>query len=283
MRRALLLWLLMCGCEHTVAVADAPPPLAERPQPTVDAGAPVWPQEGAPLKQLALPQGHRERRFRVLVDAGHGSPGNEGNTSLHCEKERDVMRDLAFGLATRLSLMGPFEVRLSREGDAEPSYAARRVQAESWPADAVVSLHSDARGAARPWLEGSCISARNDDCPGFSVLWSSEAKDPLARRRRHLAWAMTDALAQAGFKPYLGEDYEGLYLSEPEHPGSFINDETSARRIWFLRTLAVPTVIIETHHALDYEEVARWREMRTRNLFASAVAKGLLDYFGQGH
>ena len=43
--------------------------------------------------------------------------------------------------------------------------------------------------------------------------------------------------------------------------------------------LNVPTVIIETHHALDYEEVERWREMRTRNVFANAVTKGLLDYF----
>ena len=94
---------------------------------------------------------------------------------------------------------------------------------------------------------------------------------------------MTDALIQAGFPPYGGEEYGGPLPHRDRAQGLFINDETSAQRIWFLRKLAVPTVIIETHHALDYEEVARWREMRTRNLFAFAVAKGLLDYFAQGH
>jgi N-acetylmuramoyl-L-alanine amidase len=179
--------------------------------------------------------------------------------------------------------MGPFEVRLSRDGDAQPSYTARKALAEQWPADAVVSLHSDMRGPTVPYIEPGCASQRNDMRPGFSVLWSSEGDAKLAERRKDLAWAMTGALTEAGFKPYLGEEYTGLYLTETDHPGSFINDETSARRIWFLRKLEVPTIIIETHHALDYEEVARWREMRTRNLFAFAVARGLLDYFAQGH
>jgi N-acetylmuramoyl-L-alanine amidase len=231
----------------------------------------------APLAKLELPKA--ARRYRILVDAGHGAPGNDGNTSLHCEKERDVMREVAFGLATRLSLMGPFEVRLAREGDAQPTYAARKKLAEDWPADAVVSLHSDVRGEAKPWIEQDCTSVRDDTRPGFSVLWSSEGAPELAAKRRALAWSMTDALTQAGFPPYLGDEYAGLYVTETGHKGSFMNDETSARRIWFLRSLGVPTIIIETHHALDYEEVARWREMRTRNLFAVAVAKGLLDYF----
>jgi N-acetylmuramoyl-L-alanine amidase len=274
--------LVLCGCEDAQAVDDGPPPWAhENVTAPQDGGAPVWPMPLAPLKQLALPKA--SRKYRVLVDAGHGAPGNEGNTSLHCEKERDVMRQVAFGLATRLSLMGPFEVRLSRDGEEQPSYAARKQLAEAWPADVVVSLHSDVRGESQPYVEPGCTSQRNDGRPGFSVLWSSEAASALAARRRALAWAMTGALTEAGFTPYGGEEYGGLYLTETEHKGSFINDETSGKRIWFLRKLDVPTIIIETHHALDYEEVARWREMRTRNVFAFAVARGLLDYFAQGH
>jgi len=277
-QRALTLLVFVCGCEHARVVDEKPRPFPPV-EAVVDAGTPVWPMANAPLTQLTLPAS--THRYRILIDAGHGAPGNDGNTSLHCEKERDVMREVAFGLATRLSLMGPFEVRLSREGEEQPSYADRKKQAEDWPADAVVSLHSDVRGDAKPWIETGCTSVRNDASPGFSVLWSSEGDASLAARRRALAWSMTDALTQAGFPPYGGEDYGGLYITETEHKGSFLNDQTSHRRIWFLRSLDVPAIIIETHHALDYEEVARWREMRTRNLFAYAVAKGLLDYFAE--
>jgi N-acetylmuramoyl-L-alanine amidase len=49
------------------------------------------------------------------------------------------------------------------------------------------------------------------------------------------------------------------------------------RRIHVLRRPRVPSVIIETHHALDFEEAARWKEERTLEVFAAAVAQGLVD------
>src|SRR5439155_14166425 len=97
-----------------------------------------------------------------------------------------------------------------------------------------------------------------------------------------LSWAMCAAMSEAGFPAYDGYDYGGLYDGEPEHAGSFMNAKYHRKRIWFLRELKVPTVIIETHHALDVNEVAQWREMRTRQLFADAVARALLEFF-QGH
>jgi N-acetylmuramoyl-L-alanine amidase len=44
-----------------------------------------------------------------------------------------------------------------------------------------------------------------------------------------------------------------------------------------LRRPRVPSVIIETHHALDFEEAERWKEPRTLEAFAAAVAQGLVD------
>ncbi len=271
--------LLSCSAEpFAVEAPDYGPPPWASAQPAVVA-PPTWPRALAPLVSPSLPVFDGGRKWRVLVDAGHGAKGNDGNTGLHCQRERDVTLELAFGLATRLSLMGPFEVRLAREGDAEPSYAARKSLAESWPADAVISLHTDVRGTASPYTDGTCLSFRNDAEPGFSVLWSAEGEAPLTTQRQRLSWAVTDALSAAGFRPYAGVNYAGLYDSEPDHVGSFINRANHGKRIWFLRSLNVPTVIVETHHALDFDEVERWRETRTRNVFAYAVAKGLLDYF----
>ena len=275
--------LLVAACAEPSFVIETddphgPPPAVVAP-PGVDAGPPTWPRALAPLVQLPLPEHAAKRKWRVLIDAGHGAKDNHGNTGLHCQRERDVTLSIAFGLATRLSLMGPFEARLSREDEAEPSYPARKAQAEAWPADAVVSLHTDVRGAAKPFMTAACTSWRNDHAPGFSVLWSAEGPAELGLKRQRLSWALTDALSAAGFKAYDGVDYRGLYDVEPEHVGSFINRANHGKRIWFLRSLEVPTVIVETHHALDFDEVERWREMRTRNVFAYAIAKGLLDYF----
>jgi len=279
--RLLLLLLAACTPEPFSVVTDddarGPPPAAARAPP--DAGRPTWPRALAPLSLPALREVKPPRKWRVLIDAGHGAPGNDGNTGLHCQRERDVTLELAFGLATRLNLLGPFEARLSREGEAEPTYADRKALAERWPADAVVSLHTDVRGSARPYVTPACHGVRNDEAPGFSVLWSAEGSDALNGKRQQLAWALTDALSAAGFGAYGGADYVGLYDGEPAHPGAFINRKHHGKRIWFLRALEVPAVIVETHHALDYEEVERWREMRTRNVFAHAIAKGLLDYF----
>lgn len=278
-----LVWLLpVIACAEPPFVVEADdwgPAPREAPVDAGTGGTPTWPRALAPLVMPELPVVQLQRKWRVLIDAGHGAKGNDGNTGLHCQRERDVTLELAFGLATRLSLLGPFEVRLAREGAAEPSYQARKELAEAWPADAVVSLHTDVRGQAAPFITPGCSSWRNDAAPGFAVLWSAEGDAALGARRQRLSWALTAALSAAGFKAYDGADYMGLYDAEPEHVGSFINRSNHGKRIWFLRSVLVPTVIVEAHHALDHDEVERWSEMRTRNVFAHAVAKGLLDYF----
>ena len=80
-------------------------------------------------------------------------------------------------------------------------------------------------------------------------------------------------MALAGLGAYDGRDYPGLYLDDPEQPGAFID----RRFLYVLRKPAVPSVIVETHHFLDLEEVARWNEPRTLEAFAAAVAGALVD------
>ena len=41
--------------------------------------------------------------------------------------------------------------------------------------------------------------------------------------------------------------------------------------------LGMPSVIIETHHAWDFQEPARWKEPRTLEAFSAAVVQGLVD------
>ena len=88
---------------------------------------------------------------------------------------------------------------------------------------------------------------------------------------------MARRMGEAGFLPYGGDDYVGLYAPDSEQPGTFVSRHLPGQRIFVLRKPPMPSVIIETHHALDFEEAARWKEPRTLEAFAAAVAQGLVD------
>ena len=217
----------------------------------------------------------------LMIDAGHGAPGNPGNTSIRCEDEQDEMLRLQDELALALEARGAAQVLLGRRGDDRPRYPERAHRAELAGALALIQLHSDARGTGtvvetRP--PDVCVS--NPDAPGFAVLWSDEGTDDRVAARLALARALARRMAEAGFLPYGGEDYEGLYAADAV-PGVFVDRHTPRQRIWVLRRPRVPSVIIETHHARDAQEVARWKEPETLEAFGSAVAAAVADLAAQ--
>ena len=198
-----------------------------------------------------------------------------------CEAEEDFTLQIANDLAERLPALGPFEVRVSRDGSRPVSYATRVRESIGWKADAFVAIHMDARGSPEAWNptpDRTCW--RQDGSPGFSVLWSSEGVVSSTARKRALAQALAARMQEAGFLAYDGADYVGHYVADPERAGVFENRAGIGRRIFLLRKPAMPAVIIETHHALDLEESTRWHEPRTLEVFGAAVAAGLVDALG---
>jgi N-acetylmuramoyl-L-alanine amidase len=283
----LAVMLAVAGCEERARAApEAPAPspsLEESTPPAADPGPnkprpPAWPSASAPLTvaQVAFPKGFG--RKRIYLDAGHGAPGNEGNSSVTCEPEASFTLRVAQELARRLEATGHFQVKLSRKPGERPTYPARLEEAERWRAELFVSLHSDARGTAMQWMvEPGQWCLRNDTAPGYSVLYADDTEEPLLSRRLTLARALARRMGEAGFFPYGGEDYVGLYEGDPEQPGNFVSRHLPGQRIFVLRKPPMPSVIIETHHALDFEEAERWKEERTLEAFAAAVAQGLVD------
>ncbi|QDE97842.1 N-acetylmuramoyl-L-alanine amidase [Myxococcus xanthus] len=249
-------------------------------EPTTVAPTPTWPAPGAPLavSEVRFPKDFGKRR--IYLDAGHGAEGNTGNKGVTCEDEETFTLRVAEDLAKRLEATGHFQVRLSRRPGERVPYPTRVTAAERWRAHAMLSLHSDSRGTATPWSPNPDQECnRQDSAPGFTVLWSesAEATTLLQTGRAGLARALARRLGQAGFPPYDGVDYEGLYAIDSKQPGVFVAREPTHRQIFVLRKPRIPSVIIETHHALDFEESARWREQRTLEAFAAAVAQGLVD------
>ncbi|MBL9039212.1 MAG: N-acetylmuramoyl-L-alanine amidase [Archangium sp.] len=221
-------------------------------------------------------------KLRVMIDAGHGAPGNDGNRGALCQLEKDHTAWVSSQLAKALPLLGDFDMRETRTGISRPTYPQRIHQAEVWKADAIVSIHSDARGSLTSWKpfegqETQCF--RSDAAPGFSVLWNDSGPAPVVAGRVRLGRAVISRLIAAGFTPYSGVDYASLYRPD-DVAGGWIDLRPDGQNVYFLRASPRgPTVIIETHHAADVTEVAEWQKPETVQTFARALAAALLDAF----
>ncbi len=230
---------------------------------------PTWPAAGAPLRLLEAPP----VTGALLLDAGHGAAGNTGNTNWRCESEGDVMRRLADGVAAAL-VPGVTTVRRTRPDTALVPYPDRLRASRT--VDWVVSLHSDSRAGTNLRVDPATGCYVTEGAPGFSVLWSDEGEAGVVERRHALARAIARRMAEAGFLPYPGLDYGGLYDGD-DVPGVFVDRHTPTQRIMLLRRPTVPSVIVETHQAWDPAEAARWEEPATWTAFAAAVQAALGD------
>jgi N-acetylmuramoyl-L-alanine amidase len=235
----------------------------------------AWPDSSAELRPLEARQS-LSRKVRVAIDAGHGAPGNEGNHGCFCQAEQEHTLAVADFLAAALEASGRFEVKRTRVGTEQPKYGARIAAAQAFKAEVIISLHSDARGWAEPVAQGDGgVCWVNAAAPGFAVLWNDEG--PALAGREKLGRAVGARLREAGFLAYSGYDYGDLYTQDAVEPSGWIDKRPKKQRVYFLRASRIPTVIIETHHALDVDEVARWGEARTLDAFSRAVMVAILD------
>jgi N-acetylmuramoyl-L-alanine amidase len=255
------------------------------PEPVAPRSSQVWPGPDAPLEVLAtrFPEGFGVRK--IYLDAGHGAPDNTGNRSAYCKDEQDFTLWAAEQLEESLVETGHFEVRVSRRGDQVRGYRERVEEAEAWGAEAFISLHSDVRGKTEDWEpEPGVVCRRSRDAAGFSVLWSDHGESALGTRRMEMARSLATYLGQAGFSAYDG-DYEGLYDADRDgaaaRAGVFVDRHVPDERIFVLWRPSIPSVIIETHNAVDPDEAARWEEERTMRAFSAALIRGLVEWLSR--
>lgn len=238
--------------------------------------APVWPDPGYRLAPRAPEFAPGFGRRRVYLDAGHGAAGNTGNRSAFCRDEEAFTLSLAEDVARELEKTEHFEVRLSRRGDTRVPYSERVRAADAWPADVLVSLHSDYRGKVETWTSaGETTCPRSRAAPGFSLLWSDQGDPALALRRLALARELGRTLEQVGFVAYTGGEYSPTYERDSEQRGVFLDRHSERDRIFLLYRPSIPSVIVETHNAVDDREARRWEEAETRDAFAGAIADAL--------
>lgn len=250
-----------------VAIAAPPPPVL-----------PVWPAAGAPLIDVDAGFPATWTPARLLIDPGHGAPGNDGTTTIRCEAEQEFTRRTADAVMARLDGDPRLLVRDTRPDAALVPYPARLHLAVDWRADAMISLHADAREGDDPGTDPETGCHETHAAYGFAVLWSDEGEATLVSDRHRLALAVASRMIGAGFPPYGGRDYAGLYEGDPAHAGVFVDRHVPRKRVMMLRRSPVPTVIIETHQSTDRLEVARWDEPATLDAFAAVLRAAMVDY-----
>jgi N-acetylmuramoyl-L-alanine amidase len=236
-----------------------------------------WPAAEVALRALP-PLGPPERGLRIVIDAGHGEAGNTGNTSVRCESEADFTRRVQDAVVTRLGAAPELEVRAGRPSAALRDYGERIAAFDAWPADAVVSLHSDARAGDGPRIDPTTGCTSAPGAAGFSVLYSDEGDPARVAPRERLAHAVAEEMVAAGFGPYTIGYADSLY--ERVGVGVYVDRHAPGKRIRMLRRPAVPVVIVETHQAWDAEEAERWTEGRTFDAFAAAIRRAVVRAAG---
>ena len=261
-----MLWLAwIFACTPSPSLQAAPVPL--EPPASPPAPAPVWPD---PLALKILPSAPSP--VRLLLDAGHGAPANSGNRNWRCEAEQDFSRRITDSVAALLTLRGLHPLR-TRPDALLVSYPERLRQSHN--SDYLISLHSDSRAGLEIQQDAQgCL--HNHGAQGFAILWSDEGTAALVAQRQALAHALGRRLTEAGFLPYPGQDYMGLY-GQDIVPGVFLDRHEAKKRIMLLRRPAVPSVIIETHQAWDQAEAEAWENPLTHAAFAGALAAALFD------
>ncbi|MFT7519587.1 MAG: N-acetylmuramoyl-L-alanine amidase [Kiritimatiellia bacterium] len=252
--------LLLTACAQPVATVQR----VDRPLPLRLDVQPVWPSSGAPLQPLDVLVPHDWTPHVIAIDPGHGYPGNPGATRYDGVSEHEVTLRIGQALAQQLRSTGHHEVVLLRTGAFGPTYPQRVAEIVASGAELVISVHGDIR------LEGSPSEQR-----GYSILYSDEHADRAADAERW-ARAVADRMSTAGFSAF-----NGTYLGQYQRSGGgvYVDRHRPGRRIYMLRRPKVPTILVETHHLLDPDEVARWDEERTVSVFAHAVHGAIIDYF----
>lgn len=175
---------------------------------------------------------------------------------------------------------GPLVAVRARTGDARPSYAARLRHLARSGATTLIELHSDARAdgvVANGVAPDGETCWRDDGEPGFTVLVRDRGDDELVARRLTLARSIARSLTAAGFLPWVGDNYGDLY--EADEVAGVWRDR---RGLYMLDRPSVPSVLIETHNALDGRESLRWTEPRTHDVFGRAVIAALVAFYGAG-
>jgi N-acetylmuramoyl-L-alanine amidase len=249
-------------------------------QPVVAAAAP---EAGPKAVRAVHAPGDGDRDVIIAVDAGHGGvdPGAIGHGGT---REKDVTLAIARALAQRIDAQPGMRAVLTRDRDEFLELRDRIARARAARADMFVSIHADS------------IADRSVTGASVYVLSvhgaSSEAARVLADRENSadlLAGVpLDDQGTMAVVLDATQSEIIGLSASAAEQVVSALEGvgelrKAQVQRAGFvvLKSLAIPSMLIETAYISNPAEERRLRSSAQQERLAEAIAGGVRSYFAQ--
>jgi len=244
-------------------------------------------REGAPSERAVVKQmanlNQSDRDVVVAIDAGHGGedPGAMGPKRTH---EKDVVLAIARELKKAIDAKPGMRGVLVRDGDYYLPLRERYEKARRNRADLFVSVHADAfknpkvsggsvfvlssRGASSEFARRLATSENNSDLVGGVTL---NDKDEM------LASVLLD-LSQSATMEASNLVAQNVFASMTEF-GKTHKKSVESANFLVLKSPDVPSILVETAFISNPSEEKRLRDPAWQKRMASAIARGVQDYF----
>lgn len=276
----------------------APPGRPQLPTPTaadplakqkseMPAMAVVTPEVVAPVKPAAPKAAppEVERMVTIALDPGHGGE-DPGAVGARGTLEKDIVLAIAKRLKFKIEEQPNMRVMLTRDGDYFVPLGTRVAKARKVQADLFVSIHADA--FMKPSARGSSVFVLSEKGASSSAARWLANKENLAdsiggvNMKRHdfqLASVLLDlsTTAQINDSMKLGKavlreigGFARLHKASVEQAGFAV-----------LKAPDIPSILIETAFISNPEEEAKLRDNGYQDQIASAIMKGIKNYFAK--
>ncbi|MBI4679004.1 MAG: N-acetylmuramoyl-L-alanine amidase [Elusimicrobia bacterium] len=251
-------------------------PKGTRP-PEVSTGTQVL--ASAPGVEPRSAAGEARRKFRVVIDAGHGGK-DSGAVGRKGTREKDAALAVARALARRLEEDDGISVLMTRGEDYFVPLSERSEAANEFQADLFVSIH--------------CNSSPKKADSGFEVYFLSEnASDPEARRLAELENSVLELEGKSV------EEEEAAIILRAMTRTEFINDAARfaavlSKRLektvdvanrgvkqaafYVLRGTDAPAVLVEIAYLSHRKEEAKLNSKSFRKKVVEGLYRGIVDY-----
>ncbi|MHC8596758.1 N-acetylmuramoyl-L-alanine amidase [Arenicellales bacterium IMCC55707] len=232
--------------------------------------------------KVTTPEKARSKKFLIAIDPGHGGddPGAIGSGGA---QEKRIVLEIAQKLVRLINSDGRMRAFLTRHADYYVSLRSRIEIARREKADAFISIHADA--AKRKTAKGASIFVLSDRGA------SSEMGKWLAAREN--ASDLAGGVSIGDQEPDIQETLLDMgldwklkqskklgreILSEIEQIGALHSDQVEEAAFVVLKSVDIPSVLVETGFITNKEEEKLLRSTKTQEQIARAIFKGLKRY-----
>lgn len=242
-------------------------------------------RESTKQENLTEKKPKTRRLLTIAVDPGHGGedPGAIGSRG---SREKDVVLSIAKKLRDRIEQEPDMRAYMTRDGDYFVPLHVRVNKARRIKADLFVSVHADA--FVQPHAKGASVFALSQQgATSTTARWIANKENNadligglnIKSQDKQVAQLLLDLSTTAQIKDSLKLGH--AVLGEIGGFAKLHKKNVEQASFAVLKAPDIPSILIETAFISNPEEEARLTDDNYQDQIASAVLKGIRNYFAQ--